>query len=783
MSASETQSKEYALSSWLGEVVIKYRWLVMGLSILLTMAFASGAPNLRPFDDYRVFFSKSDPRLAEFEKLQNTYTKTDNSFFAITPESGVVFSKDTLLAVEALTEEAWKIPFAIRVDSLTNFQHSTAEGDDLFVRDLVEDASELTESDLGAIREAALSEPLLDGYLVNDETQVTGVNVTFQFQGEALDEQARASSAAKQLAEKIEAEFPVRVSMTGMVMLNDAFNTASIQDLTTLVPLMYLVILIVTGVLLRSFTGVAVVLLVMVLSMMAAMGFGGHLGVVITPPSSVVPTIVAMLAVADGVHFIVTMQSAMRRGKSRQDAIRHSMRLNFAPIFVTSATTAIGFLSMNFSDAPPFHDLGNMAAFGVMWAFAMSVTFLPAFLSLVPITKGAGGETIERGMSRFGEFVIRRRGPIVVVGVVASVALLSFIPRNILSDDFVRYFDRESVFRSSAEYTNDNLTGIYQLQYSLESTQPAGVSDPSFLQEVAEFSDFMRGQEDVRHVNVITDTFRRLNRNMHGDDPTWYRLPDDQNLAAQYLLLYELSLPFGLDLNNQIDIGKTATQIIVTMSDVPAPRMREISEAGEAWLADSDLIVSAPGVGPAVMFAYISDRNIRGMVFGTTIALVMISGILMFMLRSVKVGLISLIPNVLPPALAFGVWGLTFGQVNVAVALVTGLTLGIVVDATVHFLSKYLNARREQGLNAEDAVRYAFSTVGVAILTMSLVIVAGFMILTMSSFGMNELMGQLTAIAIAMALLADFLLLPALLIFLDGGSAGASKSTDAVPAE
>lgn len=153
------------------------------------------------------------------------------------------------------------------------------------------------------------------------------------------------------------------------------------------------------------------------------------------------------------------------------------------------------------------------------------------------------------------------------------------------------------------------------------------------------------------------------------------------------------------------------------------------------------------------------------------------------MLRSVKVGLISLLPNILPPALAFGIWGLTFGQVNVAVALVTGLTLGIVVDATVHFLSKYLKARREQGLGAEDAVRYAFSTVGVAILTMSLVIVAGFMILTMSKFGMNELMGELTAIAIAMSLLADFLLLPALLIYLDGGSKGSTKDVTAVPAE
>ena len=388
---SDTDAQSHnTISNWLAELVIKRRWLVMALSVLVTLAFAAGAPNLRPFDDYRVFFGKGDPRLAEFERMQNTYTKTDNSFFAITPDNGDIFSKEAMLAAEALTEEAWKLPFAIRVDSITNFQHSTAEGDDLYVRNLVEDASTLTDEDLTEIREAVLGEPLLNGFLANEDARVMGVNVTFQFQGQALDEQARASGGAIDLMERIRADHPVQVDATGSVMLNHAFNVAAIQDMSTLVPIMYLIILLVTGLLLRSFTGVAVVMLIMLLSMMAAMGLGGHLSVIITPPSSVVPTIVAMLAVADGVHFIVSMQGALRRGASREEAIRHSMRLNLAPIFVTSATTAIGFLSMNFSDAPPFHDLGNLAAFGVMWAFLMSVTFLPAFLSVVPLAAGAG---------------------------------------------------------------------------------------------------------------------------------------------------------------------------------------------------------------------------------------------------------------------------------------------------------------------------------------------------------------------------------------------------------
>jgi len=167
------------------------------------------------------------------------------------------------------------------------------------------------------------------------------------------------------------------------------------------------------------------------------------------------------------------------------------------------------------------------------------------------------------------------------------------------------------------------------------------------------------------------------------------------------------------------------------------------------------------------MFAHIGTRNIRSMLTGTTVALVVISFILIIALRSVKIGLVSLIPNLVPAAMGFGLWGLLVGEVGLALSVVTGMTLGIVVDDTVHFLSKYLRARREQHLNSHDAVRYAFSTVGMALWVTSLVLVAGFLVLTQSAFKLNSDMGLLTAITIAFALAADFLFLPPLLMKVD----------------
>jgi hypothetical protein len=273
----------------------------------------------------------------------------------------------------------------------------------------------------------------------------------------------------------------------------------------------------------------------------------------------------------------------------------------------------------------------------------------------------------------------------------------------------------------------------------------------------------------VHHVSTFTDTVKRLNKNMHGDDPTYYRLPDSRDLAAQYLLLYEMSLPYGLDLNDQINVDKSATRLDVVCGDVDFKILKDIKGRAEEWLRDNGLSsMVAEGASPAVMFAYIAERNIQSMVRGTVVALLLISLVLALSLRSLRLGVISVLPNIIPIGMAFGIWALIFGEVGFAVSIVAGVSIGIIVDDTVHFLAKYLRARREHGMSSPDAVRYAFSTVGHALWMTSLILVFGFSVLSMSAFWPNATLGLLTALAIAAALLADFFFLPPLLMALDG---------------
>jgi len=746
--------------------IIGWRWWVILMSILMSMAIGYGAKNMAFDNDYRVFFSEDNPHLQAFDQQQKTYTKNDNILFVITPDDGQVFSRDTLAAIEEVTEQAWSFPFALRVDSVSNFQYSRADGDDLIVENLIENAREFTPVQLQQAKQVALGEPFIVGQLLNREASVTAVNVTFQMPQESDDEAPQAVAAARELKAKIEAGYPVKVHLSGVVMLSNAFFESAMNDLATLVPVMYVIIILVMIALLRSISATVATVFVIAFSMAAGMGAAGWVGIKLTPPSSAATTIIMTLAVADSIHILTTLFAGMRKGMVKEEAIRYSMRLNVGPVFLTSVTTAIGFLSMNTSDAPPFHDLGNITAFGVLWAFVLSMTLLPALISILPLRVKKTESTFGIWMDRLGEFVIRKRKAVFVSSAVLSLILVALIPLNTFDDNFVGYFDESVQFRVDTDYLNDNLTGIYQIQYSLSAGEDYGVSRPEFLAKVEDFAQWFRTQPDVMHVNSFTDTFKRINKNMHGDDMTYYTLPKDKELGAQYLLLYELSLPEGLDLNNQMDIGKSATQVIVTLNNLPSSEIAKIGERGQQWLLEEKGL-DAYGVGPAVMFAYISETNMKSMLLGTVVAIVIISMLITVSLRNMRVGALSLVPNLLPIAAAFGIWSIIDGEVNVAVSMVTGMALGIVVDDTVHFLSKYLRARREQHLSREDAVRYAFSSVGIAIVVTSLVLVAGFFVLGQSSFGMNSSMAILTAIAITMALLADFLLLPVLLMKLD----------------
>lgn len=753
----------------LAELVLRHRLLVLIGTLAIAFFIASGGRFLGMSTSYRVFFSKENPQLTAFEEMEKRFSKNDNVLIAIAPKDGNVFTRETLTVVEELTWAGWKLPYSSRVNSITNFQYTRAEGDDLIVEDMVLNPQELSGADLEQIKKIVLSEPLLINRFISSKSNVTAVSVTFQQPRKTNSEVPEIVKAVRALAEELRQKHPdINVYLSGIIMLNNSFGEVSQQDARTLVPFMFLIMVFVMWFAIRSIAGTVTTVLIIIMSVATGMGMAGWIGILITPPSVSATTIIMTLAIADSIHLLVTMLHEMRIGKKKREAIIESIRINLQPVFLTSVTTIIGFLCMNFSDAPPFHDLGNIVAMGVTAAFIYSITFLPALMSFLPVSVKALPKGKKEFMDRFGDFVVNKRKPLFRGMAVFILVLIAGISKIELYDVFTEYFDERYAFRRDTEFIRENLTGIDMIEFSVGAGEESGISSPEYLAKLEEFTQWFRAQPEAKHVNSFTDIMKRLNKNMHGDDPAYYKVPADKELAAQYLLLYEMSLPFGMDLNNRIDVAKSATRFSVTLKKVSSTQIRDIAERGENWLRNnSPPYMVSFGMGPTVMFSYISKRNIISMLVGTTVALVLISGIMIFALRSFKIGIISLIPNLVPAGMAFGLWGLLVGQVGLALSIVSAMSLGIVVDDTVHFLSKYMRARREKGMDSAEAVRYSFHTVGRALWTTSIILVVGFSFLSLSGFKMNSDMGLLTAIAISFALLTDFLFLPPLLMRVD----------------
>ncbi len=753
----------------LGKIPTKYSLLVLLATIFLIIVATIGGKNLYFRGDYDIFFDGTNKQLLAFDEIQTTFAKTDNLAIVIAPEDGDIFTPQTLSLIQKITVDAWQVPYSSRVDSIANYQHTEAFDDDLLVEDLLYSEYELTPERISKVKSIALSEPVLKSALVSEKGDVTVVNITVQLpEMDKTAEVEEVVSSINAMIDRYQRAYPdVTFHKAGIIAMNHAFMTAAQDDSSTLVPTMLVVILVFLTIMLRSILSVIATLIVIIGSVMATMGISGWAGMFLSTATVNVPTLIMTLAVADCVHVIATMRQSMKNGFTKVQSIERSIALNFVPILITSVTTAIGFLMMNMSDSPVLRDFGNLSALGVMVACFLSVTLLPALLKLLPIhVKMETSQDQKHVMDRLGDFVVSQRRALLPLSVAVIVVCASLIPLNKVNDESVEYFGQRNEFRQAADFMEERISGMTNISIAIKTNESQGIAAPDFLNTIGEFSSWLRDQPETDHVATLADVYKRLNKNMHGDDEAYYLLPQERELAAQYLLLYEMSLPYGLDLNNQINVDKSSIKMVLTVANLGSVELVDLENRIYQWFAEHAPQYQVVASSPSLMFAHIGETNMASMLSTLPITLVLISALLIFALRSVRLGLISLMPNIAPAVIGFGLWALISGEINLGLSVVVTLTLGIVVDDAVHFLSKYQRARRE-GQTAEQAVRYAFHTVGRALWITTVVLVAGFSVLAMSSFRLNADMGQLSAIVIFIALVVDFLFLPTLLMLFD----------------
>jgi predicted RND superfamily exporter protein len=751
--------------------IIQYRWALALISLVFCAYSISGLQHFRFDADPSLYFSKDNPRFQFNEKLEERYGKIHQVTLGLEFKDSI-YRLDNLKILNDITREGWELPYIKRVESLANYAYSYSEGDELYVEELLENIDHFNAADLKRLEEIATSDDAIVHRLVSIKAPIALVRFHAAFPYiNRVSEEHELTAAAQALVDRYEAKYPeLNILITGNVISNTLTNETAVSESSTLVPLMYLVIYVLLAILLRSIFATFGIAVITVFSCTTALGLASHAGLVINLMSITCVNIIVTVAIAHCVHIYVYFLKAYRGGESKIEALTESFRINMQPIFLTSLTTGLGFLSLNLSDLPPAGDLGNITACGVLLAFVLSLTLLPAMIMLSPISNKQSkvGSATNQQMDKLADFIIRNRNKVGIASLAVSALFLSLAPMNVVNDNFTETLKKPHPFRFDNEKIDENFGGLYTIDFDFKAKPGSTISDPEYLQALDKFSQWLRQQEHINNVHSYTDIIKRLNQNMHGGDPSYYRIPDSQEEAAQYLLLYELSQPFGADLNDLVQPDKSATRLIVNIPSFDSIKVIALREKIKVWVEQNmPSYMHYSGEGLAVMWVFLGAEAFYTSMEGALFALFLISVILTIVFKSFRYGLISLIPNLLPAGIGYGAWYMISGNLDMGQMMVLSITIGIVVDDTVHFLSKYIRAKREFSNSSEDAIRYAFKHVGAPLWITTIVLVLGFALLISSSFQPNSNLGMLTALILTAALALDFFLLPPLLMWLD----------------
>ena len=760
----------------------RFRFVLFFVVMAAVVALSFGVTRIQFATDYKIYFPKGEPTVNQLDALHAQFGRTNTLLFVVKNPGGSVFNAQTLGELHDLTERAWKIPHAHRVDSITNYQAIKAQGDTVNIGAVVRSRADHTPAPVAELQRQGRTEPDLVKRLVSSDGSTAGVLLTLRSPPEAYTAAMETTAGGDKLLKEFREKNPkLQAHMTGLAAVEVAYAEASQSDLMTLTPLMYLIILVAAVVMLRSLGALLVLLVAITAATAATLGTSGWLGYEATTMTGLLPTVVLATSVAEVMHMLSAARQLTGKYATRLDVAMAAIGRTFRPIAIGSVVNAIGFYSLVFAASPPYREFGLMAAIGCIIAFIVTLVVAAA---LIPFLKLRPAE--ERELRRYDSYLgLLLKHPktwlmafLLLSGVAAVVA-----GKNEINDRIVENFSTSMPVRQATEFAMDNLSGVYQIEYIARSPKN-DISDPAFLRETERFVAWLREQPEVNSVVSLNDAIKRLHKAMHADEASAYRLPVDPNLAAQMLLVYEMSLPFGMDLGDQVTIDKAATRLAVTLGRLDTKQIRAFKARADEWWsthADRSAVLPSVGSGETAVFAELTHISIAYMVNGLLFALLSITACVALFLRSIPLGLLSIPPNVFPFTVLFGLWALVSGEINTAAANVCVVVYGLIVDATIHITNQYREQRTVLGHDRETSLRLTYRHVLPSVFANSVILTLGFLVLTASPFSMNADFGLLAAIAIMVGFAFDVLCLPLLLYVCDPLISRSSRPVLAAP--
>ena len=752
----------------LARTLVERRTLLAVLTIIVSIVVGWGVTktSIDPRSD--AILPEDDPYAAEVKAVEADFPRSRSALFTFIAPDGDIFNREALTAMEALHARFGEVQSAVAVGSMVNYRLNAVDETIYGRQYLLPPVDSLSDNDLAEVRDIALAdEDLVKTQLARDGDMALAI-FKYRPSGEGLSERLEIARSVVALRDRLRGDYPgVEIYVLGNDLFElDSYN-AQIKDRNNLAPLVALATTLLLWLCLNSLVYALCTLVVSFLGILLTIGTVGWSGFAFNQISNMGPLVVLTIAMAHGIHIISIYLQGLHEGLSKLEALEQSLRLNLQPVTLATVTTAMGFLSLNYCSSAGIYGFGNAVAMGVVWAYLVTLTLLPALIMWVP-TRRIPRPLGVRGMIRRVSDLVTQRGNALFWGLsVIIVVCLAMLPLNKVDFDRFEFIDKDSDFHRVITALAEKIGNDQSLVYAIDSGQYYGIADPVFMLEVERFADWLEEQPDVSVVNSYVGMLKTLNEAENDNDEAWHILPEDNLQVIDYLVGYQLVQEIEPHLEPIFDPEYTTVRVVVGTSNLSNVQLLELNKRIEAWhTANINPDYRVLHGSNTILYARLNDTISRQLLEGFTVSFLLITLTMLVGLRSVRYGLISIAPNLLPPAVVFGVWGIFVGQLSPYILMLFSISIGLVVDDSVHVLSKYMAARKA-GEDPDEAVRYSLDKAGSAITITTAALAMGTFILVFSNTYYYQNVALMLTPIIVVALLLDLLFLPPLLVKLD----------------
>ena len=748
--------------------LLSQRYMLAVLAILLGGAISLGALKTTIDSSDDSILSEDDPYRLEVAQVNKDFPPSTSVLFAFMSPEGDVFNRDMLQAMQDLTDRYTDVESAVSVASLINHRLNAVDAD-IHRRDyLLPELDELTAQDLVKIREIALKDEDLTQSMLSPEGDMALAVIKFQATSEEQETQLQIAKTVVDLRDSLREQYPDQnIYVLGRILFEYDNYNAQVKDSKYLFPIVMLTVLGLMYFCLGSLSFALAIAAVSVMSVGLTVGAVGWAQVPFNQISNMGPLVVFMIAMADSIHLVSVYLQGLHKSLSKFEALRESLRVNIQPVTLATVTTAIGFLSLNYCASPGIYGFGNVVAIGVVWAFLVTFTLLPALILLLPVKKVPKPLGV-KGFINFVANVVANHGTPLFWGSLTLIAVtFAMLPLNKVDFDRFSFIDKDSDFHTVISALAEKIGNDQGLVYSIDSGKYYGITEPEFLRKIEEFSLWLEEQPQTSFVTSYTGFLKNRNMAENDNDPAWEVLPEDNLQIIDYLVGYQLVQEIEPQLEPIFNADYSAIRLVVGTSNLSNVQLLDFSEQIEDWITlNMDPAYDVLHGDNSILYARLNKTISLQLMEGFTVSFLLITATLLVGLKSVRYGLLSIIPNLFPATIVFGIWGLLVGELSPYILMLFSISIGLVVDDSVHVLSKYIVARRE-GNSPEAAVQYSLDRAGSAITITTLSLAIGTFILVLSNTFYYQNVALLLTPIIITALLLDLLFLPPLLVRFD----------------